>query len=1076
MSLGGIVSIGAAFTGAAEFLAMSAGFNLVHKSINGFTTALTTGTQRAVEFERSIAEITTITLRTASSFEAMASSAEILSNSFGVSVLKVAAGAYEAISNQVISGAEAVHFMSEALKFAQTTTSTASQAVDLISSGLNAFGHSSLYAAETAATFFAIIEVGRVKAEQMSNVLGTAAPLATALGIELRELGAGVAMLTSQGTMPNTSLTLMSNIMLKLIKPSTEMEGLFRAWGVTSGEAAIATFGFAGVLRKLGEEMDKGGLTRMGDLLKDIRAIRGVTGLLNETTAGSFEDIEAQIKASAASYDVAADLMKDPNFYKYSKELEKIANVLTTDFGRTAIEIFLRLSDAMGGAANAIKFLTDATMSMLLPMTSAVEILSYIFTLGGNVNSLIGDMGQTLIGFTLVLGGTTTAVWLLAGSLALLNPYTAGFVLAAGAVMGLVAALSYLGIAAKNTEKNLATARIEQDIETYKKLTAIVVAEAKAFEKAQNDKLQAYLKLSAALNRGIQGLSLKGDDNQENKIKEMNAALEDTIRITGEVTASFNKRDRDLAGIGNSFHDTTMALDASAISALNVLMTYAGASKDQVKDAGKLRDMFAEVRKEVEKLNDHLNKALERNRKYMADARTAFDARRFDIASQGPGSKAKIQAEINRLVGEAQKATSVDDAIPILDRAEQLAERLTAMSGAIKIPGFNTTKQAAEELQVLRAKERIMADLKLQDEAAKPDEKGLQNLRLTFEASITNELNTRIAGEETINKTLKARLTLVSELQAAQKALFDVTRKNTDDSVKTKQAMAGILEDMATQVSFAREIAGETTASRAARAVQEGATDGTSGASIPLRLTHAVFTSPSSNDLVTSMKKLVEDGDIEGLKKLVETLTDVAAGLNDLDATDRMFAQIKVFEAQIKLLEKSQTERPKIDALSTEYTAELDRATAELQAFVGTNFPALLKEVVAQTNAELKTTLQQLEQHISNIKTLGMGGPVPLAPNLGLAFATGGMVPGNGFDNTRIRASGGEIVMNKDISQRMSPYLLGLNSGRGSTMGQQGDIFNQHITVNGAKGPDLTASEIERRLRRDNRRGNFKYT
>jgi TP901 family phage tail tape measure protein len=293
-----------------------------------------------------------------------------------VNVLQVAEATYEAISNQVVNGGNAVYFLAEALKFAETTVSTAAESVDLLTAGMNAYGLSTLHAADISASFYAIIEVGRVKASQMGNVMGTAANLAAQLGVNIDELGAGIAILTSQGTLPNTSLTLMSNIFLKLVKPSTEMTTLIKSWGVASGEAAIKTFGFAGVLQKLGQELEAGGLARIADLAKDIRAIRGISGLLNSNATGGFDATLDKIKASKEAFDSANEIIKDPQYYKYSQELQKIGNVLTTDFGRKAIEIFNEINSGLGGMANQTKMLADLTVAIIKPFSTFVSLFT----------------------------------------------------------------------------------------------------------------------------------------------------------------------------------------------------------------------------------------------------------------------------------------------------------------------------------------------------------------------------------------------------------------------------------------------------------------------------------------------------------------------------------------------------------------------------------------------------------------------------------------------------------------------------------------------------------------------------
>jgi TP901 family phage tail tape measure protein len=369
-----------------------------HRAISAFIQQLTQAVDQAALFQIKISEIRTISQDSQQSFTSWSESIRVLSDQFGSPINDVAAGVYEVISNQIAKGAEATRFMAEAMTFAQITASSTQDSVNLLSSAINSYGLAASDAGKVSAILFKVIDLGRVTASEMADTFGRVAQLSASTGITLEELGAALATLTINGVRYSEAFTLINNITLKLIKPTEDMQKLFRQWGVSSGEAAIATFGFAGVLGKL-EEATHGSATELAELFRDIRAIRGATGL-TEALEGYNRNLE-EIRNSANETSVAVGIATESAGRAFIIEMNKIKNFFIKDFGARFLEVLKSLgitgSESSFSLVSGIKLVATAGTGLLasyLLITPALKIFTFYQAVSANT-ALLQAAGYT---------------------------------------------------------------------------------------------------------------------------------------------------------------------------------------------------------------------------------------------------------------------------------------------------------------------------------------------------------------------------------------------------------------------------------------------------------------------------------------------------------------------------------------------------------------------------------------------------------------------------------------------------------------------------------------------------------
>jgi len=343
---------------------------LAHQAVSALVRGMSEGVRQAVAIQKAISEIQTISQKQQLSTDEWLGGLRQISDVWGLDIAQQAEATYQAISNQIAKGSEALTFLSSANKFAVATVSTTDDAVNLLTAALNSFEKSAYEAEITAATFFKTIELGRVRANEMAQSYGRISVIANKLNIEMYELNAAIATLTIQGIKYNEAATQIRGILLKLIKPTGEMKKFFSELGVSSGEAAIQVYGLGGFLKEL-QERTKGQTTEIAKL---VNRLRGLTGTLAFSGEGFeiYKKNEEALKDPLLDYEKAVDLVMSNVGKKFEIELNKVKNYFKVDIGTDFLNKIVIFFDTFDGADTVIRSTAKAITQLLVPALSVL--------------------------------------------------------------------------------------------------------------------------------------------------------------------------------------------------------------------------------------------------------------------------------------------------------------------------------------------------------------------------------------------------------------------------------------------------------------------------------------------------------------------------------------------------------------------------------------------------------------------------------------------------------------------------------------------------------------------------------
>ena len=217
--------------------------------------------QKSMEFQTSMAKVGTIADQNVVPLSQMQKEIINLSNSLGVNANAVADDVYNAISAGQ-NTADAVGFVEKATMLAKGGFAETGQALDVLTTILNAYGKKSSEAESVSNMLITTQNRGKVTVAELSSVMGKIIPTANANKVSLEQLCAGYSIMTARGIAAAETTTYMNSMLNELGKSGTTADKTLRAAaGGSFSELMAQGNSLADVLNILQTEAQKGGKT-----------------------------------------------------------------------------------------------------------------------------------------------------------------------------------------------------------------------------------------------------------------------------------------------------------------------------------------------------------------------------------------------------------------------------------------------------------------------------------------------------------------------------------------------------------------------------------------------------------------------------------------------------------------------------------------------------------------------------------------------------------------------------------------------------------------------------------------------
>lgn len=394
----------------------------------GLQNAIRTSIKDAEELYKAIAEIQTIVERTsatANNFTSAMATVLQVSSEINFTPQDTANAFYETLSNQIGDNVNQIRaFIEEAGNLGKVTRATLADSADAITAVMNSYNVGIEDANKISSQLFTMVDQGRLKLEEVANHMGNVSVPASQLGVDFDNVVGSLSAISIAGIPARESMTLLRNVMFKLIDPTEAMTDLFAEWGFSGADAAVAALGLNGVIERLGQEALKGN-DRVAELMGTIRGTRGVLGLTSANFRKYTEALEQSQNAQSEYNKIVEEYLNNPG-EKFSKLIQQVKNEVlelglvivsltsnvTSFFGKTE-EGNYRLAEmagwlakiaVVGGAAGAA-FLTAATIAgaianigaivgLITPIGAAFAGISAAVVLAGGTIAALAETSE----------------------------------------------------------------------------------------------------------------------------------------------------------------------------------------------------------------------------------------------------------------------------------------------------------------------------------------------------------------------------------------------------------------------------------------------------------------------------------------------------------------------------------------------------------------------------------------------------------------------------------------------------------------------------------------------------------
>lgn len=403
--------------------------------------------QKSMEFQTAMAKVGTIADTNVVPLSQMQKEIINLSNALGVNASTVAEDVYNAISaGQKTS--DAVAFVEKATMLAKGGFAETGQALDVLTTILNAYGMESSKTEEISNMLITTQNRGKVTVAELSSVMGKVIPTANANNVALEQLCAGYSIMTARGIAAAETTTYMNSMLNELGKSGTSADKALRqAAGKGFSELMAEGNSLADVLNILQGEADKSGKT-LADMFGSAEAGKAALTLMANGVEGFNDEVSAMVDSTGAAQS-AYEKMMNTTEEKIKKAKTALSNLgivlgdtflpyvttaaeklsdLVTKFSAWAQEnpkllsTIVKVAAALlglkaGGQAGKLAFLE--IKGGILEIQGAFAKMK-AFSGSGGIKSLFSGLGGIkgkLLPLVGIIGGVALAIKLISGNL-----------------------------------------------------------------------------------------------------------------------------------------------------------------------------------------------------------------------------------------------------------------------------------------------------------------------------------------------------------------------------------------------------------------------------------------------------------------------------------------------------------------------------------------------------------------------------------------------------------------------------------------------------------------------------------
>lgn len=237
-------------------LATAASFVAVGTAITATAAiAVTKSVWMASAFSKGMSDISTVVDTSKESMDDMKKAVLDIADETPIALNDLVEGLYD-VRSAWIPAADAMSTLQTSAQLAVAWLGTTKEAVDLMTSAINAFKEQGYSAEQISNTLFATINYGKATVTDLAQWFGATAPLAAALGVDFQELMAATSALTTTGMPASQAYTGLKAALSNIIKPTTDAAEQAKMLGIEMDAVSFQTMWLWGWMAHMKERLD----------------------------------------------------------------------------------------------------------------------------------------------------------------------------------------------------------------------------------------------------------------------------------------------------------------------------------------------------------------------------------------------------------------------------------------------------------------------------------------------------------------------------------------------------------------------------------------------------------------------------------------------------------------------------------------------------------------------------------------------------------------------------------------------------------------------------------------------------
>ena len=283
--------------------------------------------KNAQEFQQSMAKVGTIADTNVVPLAQLRQEIIALSNETGKSVNDLAEDIYSAISAGQDT-ADAVGFVTNATKLSTAGFAESAQAVDVLSTILNAYGMEAEKVTDVSDMLINTQNKGKTTVGELSSSMGKIIPTANANNVALEQICAGYEKLTAKGIATAEATTYMNGMLNELGKTGSTTDKLLREkTGKSFKELMASGYSLADVLQIVKDGAESSGMS-LSDMFGSSEAGKAALSLMADGVDSFNESVQGMLDSCGATEEAYAKMM-DTTETKVAKAKNSISNLGT---------------------------------------------------------------------------------------------------------------------------------------------------------------------------------------------------------------------------------------------------------------------------------------------------------------------------------------------------------------------------------------------------------------------------------------------------------------------------------------------------------------------------------------------------------------------------------------------------------------------------------------------------------------------------------------------------------------------------------------------------------------------------